>query len=93
MFRCPIVIEVDMFFKDFKAVPTKDASTLLTILDMECTVKGYEGIYRFLHVDGLAPEVNTSAKRVTSTQPNNTGGNTTKALQKRGLDTVQFDFD
>lgn len=93
MFRCPIVIEVDMFFKDFRAVPTKDASTLLTILDMECTVKGYEGIYRFLHVDGLAPEVNTSAKRITSTQPNNTGGKTTKALQKQGLDTVQFDFD
>jgi hypothetical protein len=78
MFNCPINIEVDMYFKQFFTV-AEGAPTSLSVLELECFVKGYEGVYQFIHVEKLAPGIDTSKKRITSKQPNNPGGNTPAA--------------
>jgi hypothetical protein len=72
MFKCPINIEVDMYFVRYDALP-------FSTLTLECFVKGYEGKYTFLHLEGLASDIDTSRKRVSSSSPNNPGGKTPTA--------------
>ncbi len=82
MFKCPINIEVDMFFESFNTRKLRNIDSLLSVLTLVCEVKGYEGRYQFLHIESSAPGIDTSRKRSATTEPNNKGGKTPTAIKR-----------